>query len=347
VANLFGFRKQNKYKASEAVKRGATAYERDATPPPAARSAMLRETSSSTEGISVQSFFSETGSVPLLRSLPDSDISSYRRSYSQTGDNAPRRSVKFLPIKLIKIPPTKEVSLESEDALADSIREVGLIQPIIVRLTVEGNYELIAGARRLKACKLLGRVKIDAIVMPAGDRDLELLALVENTQRRQPHYIDSAYELQQIIDSTGIDVDELSLLSGINHHSIKSRLMLLRLHNLTLDFLRTSFVPERCAFQLLRITNEENQLAAAREMSDRTLDEHGASLIVDKQTEIQKHNKRRITGYISDHRPYVNAVFELVEQMKRCGIDATIVNNDTDSVVSMNIVIPKRMANAG
>jgi ParB family chromosome partitioning protein len=277
----------------------------------------------------------------------DAAEDTYRRTYTQTCETAPRRSVRFLPIKLIKIPVTKEVSLESEDALADSIREVGLIQPIIVRLTADGNYELIAGARRLKACQLLGRTKIDTIIMPAGDRDLELLSLVENTQRRQPHYVDSAYELQQIIDNTGIDVDELSLLTGVNHNSIKSRLNLLGLYCPTLEFLRTSFVPERCALQLLRINNEESQLIAAREMSDKTLDEHGAMVIVETQLEKRKHDKRRITGYISDHRPYVNAVFELVDQMKRCGIDAAVENNDTESVVSMRITIPKKIANAG
>lgn len=68
-------------------------------------------------------------------------------------------------------------------SLAESIKEMGLLQPITVRETSDGNYELIAGERRLRACQLLGKTQIDAIVTQADDSELAILALAENASR--------------------------------------------------------------------------------------------------------------------------------------------------------------------
>lgn len=68
-------------------------------------------------------------------------------------------------------------------SLAESIKEMGLLQPITVRETSDGNYELIAGERRLRACQLLGKTQIDAIATQADDSELAILALAENTSR--------------------------------------------------------------------------------------------------------------------------------------------------------------------
>ena len=77
--------------------------------------------------------------------------------------------------------------------MADSIRQIGLLQPINVRRAGEGGYELIAGERRLRACKLAGLTEIKAIVLDSAyDRDIAMIAMIENLQRENLHFFEEA-----------------------------------------------------------------------------------------------------------------------------------------------------------
>lgn len=111
------------------------------------------------------------------------------------GASAFKREVSSIPISKIKTNPYQPRKFFSENAikeLARSIREVGLLQPITLRSTASG-YELVAGERRLRACKMLGMKEISAIVVPnMRECEAALLAMIENLQREDLHFLEEA-----------------------------------------------------------------------------------------------------------------------------------------------------------
>jgi ParB/RepB/Spo0J family partition protein len=114
--------------------------------------------------------------------------------------------------------------------LADSIKEHGLIQPITVRHTKDGKrFEIIAGERRFRACKLLGWKTIPAIVTSLKDEEASAITLAENIVRKSLDPIDEACAYQSRIDSFGWSIEDLSKYAGTSTAHVNFRLKLLRL----------------------------------------------------------------------------------------------------------------------
>jgi ParB family chromosome partitioning protein len=132
--------------------------------------------------------------------------------------------------------PRRLVQAEGVAELADSLREHGLLQPILVRPN-DGGYTLIAGSRRLRAAESLGWARIKALVM--GDGDPELLALIENLQREALDPIDEAEAIQALKDRLGITFEQLAAKLGKSRSSIAEVTGILRLPKEILDEVRT------------------------------------------------------------------------------------------------------------
>ena len=108
---------------------------------------------------------------------------------------AKSRAILLIHVKLIQpspYQPRRAFSDASIAALAESIRLHGLLTPLLVRRIGAGQYELIAGERRLRALKKLGCAQAEAIVLAAYDSDCALIALIENLQRENLHFLDEA-----------------------------------------------------------------------------------------------------------------------------------------------------------
>lgn len=119
---------------------------------------------------------------------------------------------------------------ESELAdLAASIREVGLLQPIVVRELAPERYELVAGERRLRAAKLAGLTRLPAIVRDTSDEDLLREALIENIHRVQLNPLEEAAAYQQLLEDFGVTHEELAERLGRSRSTISNALRLLTL----------------------------------------------------------------------------------------------------------------------
>jgi ParB family chromosome partitioning protein len=255
--------------------------------------------------------------------------------------------VRWLPIRLIGEATGKLRGAIDErrlDELAASIRELGLLQPITVRLTVSGRFELIAGARRLRACEKLGMTHIDAIVLPAGEIDSDLLGIVENLQREPSHYIEEAETLDAILRKSGLSVQEMSGLIGISANALSAKLRLLRIPEPTRKLIRELDISERYARVLLKLTEESKQQSVARKIFENQLTLRDAESLVESILREAPATRRRVTGVVRDHRPYVNAMRDLTDQMRRTGIDAAIEVGETDTAVDVHIRMAKRGA---
>ncbi|HKP94932.1 MAG TPA: ParB/RepB/Spo0J family partition protein [Fibrobacteria bacterium] len=146
----------------------------------------------------------------------------------------PKTGSATLEIEISKITPNPfqprtEFGPEEIQELANSIREKGLLQPILLRKHHEG-YQIVAGERRFRAMQLLGRTLIPALVREQlSDRDMMEMALIENIQRVQLNAIEEAMAFEQLINTCGITHDELAQKLGKSRSAITNTLRLLKL----------------------------------------------------------------------------------------------------------------------
>ena len=137
-----------------------------------------------------------------------------------------------IPIDLISPNPFQpRMSFDSEalEELAASIRSLGLIQPITVRKTDEGKYQIISGERRYRACRIAGMDMIPAYIRSASKQGMLEMAIVENIQRENLDPIETALSYQRLIDECSLTQEQMALRVGKKRASITNYLRLLKL----------------------------------------------------------------------------------------------------------------------
>jgi len=146
---------------------------------------------------------------------------------------APAPSDRGLPIELISPNPHNPRRRFADEELADlsrSIREHGVVQPVVVRRAgAGGRYEIIAGERRWRAAQLAGMTEIPAIIRDVGDREALELAIVENIQRADLNPVEEAAGFQQLIDDHGYTQADLGQVIGKSRSHVANTLRLLKL----------------------------------------------------------------------------------------------------------------------
>ena len=149
-----------------------------------------------------------------------------------------------------------------EDALnelAKSIRQHGIIQPLVLR-KVGTKYEIIAGERRYKASYIAGLTKVPAIIIDLNDNESAEVAIVENIQRKNLSPIEEAKSYKKLLDRGYLTQDELASRMGKTQGAISNKLRLLNLSTDVQDALLNNKISERHARSLLKIENEEEQV---------------------------------------------------------------------------------------
>lgn len=142
--------------------------------------------------------------------------------------------------------------------LAVSIKEHGVIQPIIVR-SVNGKYEIIAGERRYKASALAGMTRIPAIIRDLDDKESSKVALLENLQRKNLNPIEEARTYQKILEIDQMTQEELAKTMGKSQSAVANKLRLLSLSDEIQDALLKEQISERHARALLNVTDSKKQ----------------------------------------------------------------------------------------
>lgn len=161
-----------------------------------------------------------------------------------------------IPLDLISANPDQpRKSFEDKDLLelSDSIKEFGVIQPIIVKRNGRGIYIVIAGERRLRAATLAGLKKIPAIIRDADEKDSALLALVENVQRENLNYIEEAAAYKRLMDEYGLTQTEIAKRVGKQQSTISNKIRILSLPPDIQIVLAENQLTERHARALLKV----------------------------------------------------------------------------------------------
>ncbi len=165
--------------------------------------------------------------------------------------------------------------------LAESIKEHGLIQPIVVRRTGAG-YELVAGERRLRAAKEAGLKRIPAIIRGASESESLMLALVENLQRENLDAIEEARALRKLVEDFGMSQDELAKMVGKSRSAIANTMRLLSLPDSIQSLVQLGAITAGHARAVLSLGEEEAQLKLVQRISERGLSVRQAEAIARK-----------------------------------------------------------------
>jgi len=160
---------------------------------------------------------------------------------------------------------------EALEELAASIREFGILQPLIVRPIAEGKHELIAGERRLRAAKIAGLKSVPVLVRSAGNQSSLELALIENIQREDINALESAGAYRRLIDEFGLTQEQVAERVGKSRTVIANTVRLLRLPKRITEGLQSGFITEGHARALLAFDSEAQQLAVYDQILERGL----------------------------------------------------------------------------
>ncbi len=268
----------------------------------------------------------------------------------------PKEKPELNETKLVSIPidrirpnpyqPRKSFSDDGIQELTNSFKAYGQLQPINVRMTSVGEYEIVAGERRLRAAKCAGWTHIDAIIISAYEQDSAIIALIENLQRENLHFLEEAEGFNNLLIDHGLTQDELAKRLGKNQSTIANKLRLLKLPKAIKDSVIDGRLTERHARALLRLTDENMQMRAIEIIKEKKLSVKDTEGLMEhminkaeKQDPAQKQNVIRL---FRDCRLFINSIKEIINQMRSSGLPVEYDMVEQDGAYMISITIPRK-----
>lgn len=188
--------------------------------------------------------------------------------------------------------PRSRFSEESLQELASSIRETGVLQPVLVRRQDDGGFQLVAGERRLRAAQLAGMTAIPAIIRDVDDREMLELALIENIQREDLNPVDEAKGYHALSTRLGMTHDEISQRVGKHRTAVTNSLRLLALPAEVLEMVSRGTMTAGHARALLGLESVGEQLVTARYVQSKGLSVRRTEALVNRKLR-RRHTRAR------------------------------------------------------
>ena len=187
--------------------------------------------------------------------------------------------------------PRQDFNEEELQSLAESIRVHGVIQPLTVRETGDGYYQIIAGERRWRASRLAGLTEIPSLVIEADDKTAKELALIENLQRQDLNSVEEALGYQSLMDDFGLTQEEAAERVGKSRSAVANALRLLTLDEKVLEMIRVGSITAGHARAILMLKSEKKQVEAAQKIANLGLSVRQAELLCKNMSQEQQEKK--------------------------------------------------------
>jgi ParB family chromosome partitioning protein len=214
-------------------------------------------------------------------------------SGEETGGVESARLVAIAEIRPNPRQPRRDLSELDLDDLTQSIRQHGVLQPLVVTPSMEGGYFLIAGERRLHAARLAGLDAVPVVVRVADERQSLELALVENLQREDLDALEAAEGYRQLAEDFGLSHEEIASRVGKSRATVSNTMRLLRLPPTVRQALVSGKLSEGHARALLALPTAQAQSAAAQTVVKRGLSVRQTEELVQKLTGTRRRTKGR------------------------------------------------------
>lgn len=238
---------------------------------------------------------------------------------------------------------------ESILELADSISQVGLIQPLVVR-PIKNGYELVAGERRLRAVKSLGMKTVSCIVQnDVVDETSAMMALIENLQREELNYLEEAVCYSQLLSTFHLTQEELAKKLGKSQSSIANKLRILKLPPAVKEAMTDAGLSERHARALLSLREEKHQLDAVKKISEKGFSvketeayvEKTLNRLYDEKSDGAKPRPIMIR-LVKDYRLFMNTINTAVNQLREAGMLVEVEQADRADGVDIQIKVTRK-----
>ena len=246
------------------------------------------------------------------------DLNSFEQRVYETATNEEIIEINLSDLRANPYQPRKVFNDEALNDLAESIKEHGVFQPIIVKKSIKG-YEIIAGERRVRASKLAGLEKIPAIIRNLNDEQMMEIALLENLQRENLSAIEEAVAYKSMIEKLNLTQEELSKKVGKSRSHITNILGLLRLPKEVQEMVATNKLSMGHARVLSKLEDNEKILEMARQIVERK--------IPVRELEQQAEDKAKKVK-ITRNPKTVNNDFKYVEELLREKLDTKVKIKD-------------------
>ena len=249
-----------------------------------------------------------------------------------------------LPTSKILPNPSQPRKIFQEDelrGLAQSIQENGLLQPVTVRRE-NGQYYLVAGERRLRACKMAGMKDLPVIISDCEPEDSAVLALLENVQRRDLQMFEQANAILNLLREWQITQEEAARRLGMSQSALANKVRLLKLSPDEQSEIVQHRLTERHARALLRVDDIESRQRILRTVIQKGLNVAQTEQLVGESLEKKQPVKRgRRTFVAKDIRLFINTIDHAVDAMKTAGIEAQAERKETEEYIECVVRIPK------
>lgn len=226
-----------------------------------------------------------------------------------------------LDIELVipnKDQPRKEFEKESLEELRDSIKQYGIIQPIVVR-KIKNKYEIIAGERRWRAAREASIKKVPCIVKEVDDKEAIKIALIENIQRQDLNPIEEANAFKALMDNYNLKQEEVAEAVGKSRSYVANSLRLLKLDKEILEYISEGKITTGHGKALLGIRNKKERLNLAKEIIDKNLNVRETEKLASKTKKIKRSTKA------TRKDPFIEEIEEKL--MRALGTKVTLVSS--------------------
>ncbi len=187
---------------------------------------------------------------------------------ANTTDVQVKRTLRTADIEPNRDQPRKSFSDEAINALADSIKEHGMLQPILVRPIANGGYQIVAGERRWRAARRLGLEEVPVTIKELSDSETMQIAIIENLQRENLNPIEEATGYRDLIEKFGMTQDSISKMVGRSRSSIANSVRLLSLPDEVLEMLENGDISAGHGRALLGFEDEKLLIETAERAAD-------------------------------------------------------------------------------
>lgn len=249
-----------------------------------------------------------------------------------------------VPIHKIAANPTqprKTFQDEAIEELSGSIKEYGVLQPIILKDNGD-NYTIIAGERRFRAAQLAGLEEIPAVIREMEEQEAALVALVENVQREDLNFLEEARAYKKLMDDFGLTQSEIAEKVNKKQSTISNKIRILALPEDIQEKILLNKLTERHARALLKLKDEEDRKKVTDRIISNNLNVKQTEKLVEEviQKKEEAYRKRNKINYIS-YKIYLNTIRKAFNQIKEMEKNAKITQEDKGEFLEVKIILPK------
>lgn len=238
--------------------------------------------------------------------------------------------------------PRKQFKTEDLLSLADSIRENGVLQPLLARRINNSDYfEIIAGERRLRASILANQQTVPCLVVDCDYKESAIYSILENIQRADLSFFEEAQAIAHMQSHFGLTQEQIAKRLGKSQSALSNKLRILKLPIDIRYTIEKENLTERHARALLRCATEKQMWAVLGVIKERKLNVEQTEAYIDSLVNKKPKAHKNVVKIFKDVRIFVNTVSKAINTMIEAGIPAESNKTETDDYIEFYVKIPK------